>query len=280
MGLTKIGGQRRLEVNTIKYFLAQALGSVLLLLAFFALAARLTSPASFLITLSLFLKLGVFPFHAWFISFVSNRNRAELWTVSILQKIIPLWALIKFSPRGRLLLIRVGVGRYIRAAGALTRSRYSLLLGYSSIFNASWIIAALRNIDNLTTVIVCYGVSLGALLAAVSNTISHLSQEIRRASSNWTGRVLITLRLLNLGGMPPFFNFWGKAALLRSISQFSTPCAIVFIIASIMFIYIYVSLLFSQIIFLGSKHLGWDRIRGGSLSGGLIIGLSAMVFIF
>jgi len=279
VGLTKIRTQGRLEVNTIKYFLAQALGSVILLYGLL-LTSFSFSAAPLIITLRLFIKLGVFPFHTWFISFVRDSHSLELWVVSIFQKLIPLWALVKFTPTSFIVWIRILIGRYIRIRGALKNTRYTIILGYSSIFNASWIIATLGNLDSLAVFISCYAVSLAAFLTLTLSLFTQVSQELRRLASRWPTGTLLTISLLNLGGMPPFLNFWGKAALLERILRYSSLYRLVFILASISFMYVYVSILFSQIIFLSSKHTSWKPSQTGRVGLSAVLGLSLVIFIF
>jgi len=62
IGLMKSGSGPVLDTSLMKYFLAQALGSVIIILGFIYLGRGL-SPGRALLALSLFVKLGIFPFH-------------------------------------------------------------------------------------------------------------------------------------------------------------------------------------------------------------------------
>lgn len=62
LALAKGGAENLLEVGLMKYFLAQAFGSLLLLIGFLRFAEALFRQV--ILTLRLAVKLGVFPFHA------------------------------------------------------------------------------------------------------------------------------------------------------------------------------------------------------------------------
>ncbi len=64
LALIKIRGQNKLEINSIKYFLAQALGSIILLLRFISMGLGQPRQAQLIFTMRILIKLGVFPFQA------------------------------------------------------------------------------------------------------------------------------------------------------------------------------------------------------------------------
>ena len=68
LGVLKSGEGTRVRGILIKYFLVQTLGSLLLLLGIMFSFLRQMIVFNTLLTLSLFIKLGAFPFHLWFIN--------------------------------------------------------------------------------------------------------------------------------------------------------------------------------------------------------------------
>merc|ERR1711894_420201 len=74
--------------NSIKYFLIQRWASVIFLMRFFFYI--INNAFYILINLSLFIKLGMRPFHSWFISILKTSSLNILFMLSRIQKIIPL----------------------------------------------------------------------------------------------------------------------------------------------------------------------------------------------
>merc|ERR1711894_772892 len=75
--------------SSIKYFLIQRWASVIFLMRFFFFYI-INNAFYILINLSLFIKLGMRPFHSWFISILKTSSLNILFMLSRIQKIIPL----------------------------------------------------------------------------------------------------------------------------------------------------------------------------------------------
>lgn len=70
----------------------------------------------------------------------------------------------------------LGGSRILRLYSAYITSRLNLILGYSSVFNTSWVLIALANLDSLFLVFSCYGLSLAAVVGSQSGALG-LGQE-------------------------------------------------------------------------------------------------------
>merc|ERR1711894_272495 len=85
-----ISSKENIEIeNSIKYFLIQRWASVIFLMRFFFFY-MINNAFYILINLSLFIKLGIRPFHPWFISILKTSSLNILFMLSRIQKIIPL----------------------------------------------------------------------------------------------------------------------------------------------------------------------------------------------
>merc|ERR1711911_177273 len=85
-----ISSKENIEIeNSIKYFLIQRWASVIFLMRFFFFY-MINNAFYILINLSLFIKLGIRPFHSWFISILKTSSLNILFMLSRIQKIIPL----------------------------------------------------------------------------------------------------------------------------------------------------------------------------------------------
>merc|ERR1712170_28987 len=85
-----ISSKENIEIeNSIKYFLIQRWASVIFLMRFFFFY-MINNAFYILINLSLFIKLGIRPFHSWFVSILKTSSLNILFMLSRIQKIIPL----------------------------------------------------------------------------------------------------------------------------------------------------------------------------------------------
>ena len=76
--------------NTIKYFLVQSLASVLFITTTIIRIYKYKYSIERVLILAMVLKLGIAPFHSWFIIIVKVTNLHNLFLLSTVQKFIPL----------------------------------------------------------------------------------------------------------------------------------------------------------------------------------------------
>lgn len=146
IGLIKILRIGEIEIQTLKYFLPQALGSVFFLVGVFTL--RNTGGFRLIMFLGLLIKLGLFPFYAWALRLYANLGMNLIWFVAVPQKLLPFWILInwRISQRIRVIFF-LGItilGVLVRVVNLFRQNRISLILGYSSFFNLSWALVAVK----------------------------------------------------------------------------------------------------------------------------------------
>jgi NADH:ubiquinone oxidoreductase subunit 2 (subunit N) len=125
-----------LEVVRIKYFIVQRIGSTLFLRSVgIATFIGVREALIRLIRLALFLKLGVAPFHGWFIRVISDIRWDFFFLASTVQKVLPLY-LISILSSGLLALVVV-LRSLVRVLGSLNQLLIKKLLAYSSVFSSA-----------------------------------------------------------------------------------------------------------------------------------------------
>ena len=88
--------------NTVKYFLFQSICSILLLLRL-----SLLGEIKIFGIVIIIIKLGIAPFHLWFIRLIKKITLLNLVWVSVLQKIIPLRFLVVIKGNRVLIIILI-----------------------------------------------------------------------------------------------------------------------------------------------------------------------------
>lgn len=244
--------------SAVKYFLAQATGSGLLLLGalnhfFSPLLFTGEKISIILILLGLITKLGIAPCHFWFPSVIAGLSWIICLILSTWQKLIPLLIiifLIKIN-NTHLSLLPAALRRLIGGLGGLNQTQLRPLLAYSSIGHLGWIFAtrvhssAVSMIYFLTYALIITSVIVILNIASFKSLkhFSSLSKTPILLSS------LIILTLLSLGGLPPITGFlpkWAAIDLIINTGQWTL--LIILISGSLINLSYYLNIIFNLIL--------------------------------
>lgn len=242
---------------SIKYFLAQALGSGLILLGSISL---LTNPhlqwrtnfINLILFLGLLTKLGLPPCHFWFPTVISIIS----WPICIIlttwQKLVPITLLAYvISPKINLfILLIISLRSLLGGLGGLNQTQLRPLLAYSSIGHISWMIAA--RTSSYSTIII-YFISYVIISTPLiilfwySNSLSNLTSP-KFSHNSILHTPSLFLLILSLGGLPPFLGFYPKWIVIETINPSFIIIIFVTLLGSIINLYYYLTLTFINII--------------------------------
>ena len=246
-----VAGLRSIKLNlervAIKYFIAQSVGSRIFL---GVLGLSLIRNWSQVIRLSLgtrlLFKLGVAPFHTWFIRVMSSISWEFFIMASTLQKILPLFlfSLFTFFPLTFFLLASVVVS----LLGRLNQRSTKKLLAYSSIFSAVWLLSCEINFSVIFIYLFVYTSTLAILIFLLASENRHNINETLYIAHKI--KILIFLaRFLSLGGSPPFVGFYAKILVLQIIFSIEqTSWAITLVVRSIFLLYLYMRFFYYRLV--------------------------------
>ena len=167
------------------------------------------------IILSLLLKIGIPPFHWWFLSLMEKLERESLFILSTLQKIIPIYLLFKVARKFVALIL------FLRAAvsiqGIFNQVRVKKLIGYSSILGVTWVLSCLPKLNLGILYLIVY--SLGLFIWIWSSEIVSLLnlKSLSRINSRPQWRGALRVGLISMAGFPPFLGFYLKVLVLRGL---------------------------------------------------------------
>lgn len=236
---------------SIKYFLTQTLASILFILG---LLINLTNSGviwTLFLFLGLSIKLGAAPFHSWLLTVAESCSWVLLLILLTIQKINPL-LIVWFSGRHTnnfnilLIFISVLVGGFI----GLIQTSSRLVLTFSSINHLGWLLSSLM--FNLWLGVVYFSIYFLVLIPVVNFFQKKNVHHINQLPSLNTGRLrlgLLLIRLISLGGLPPFLGFLPKWVVLQSlVSSGYFIQALVMVFISLFTLYYYLRLTFSAFI--------------------------------
>ena len=226
---------RRREI--IKYFIIQGVASSIFLLLIMLRGTQSIFLGSYLLLLCIVIKLGVAPFHVWFIKFMERANWAGIILVSTIQKVIPLYVLGTIGVSPTVFVI----SRVITAVlGSVGQNALKKVLAYSSVFGLGWLLAISSFFPLIFIFLVGYGLALLSVVirswAMKNPAISNLNNQQESTSE----KIGIILGLLRMGGFPPLLGFILKLmAIYFLIGGFPHTVSVLLIQSSIFILFMY-----------------------------------------
>lgn len=244
--------------NSIKYFLVQRIASLWFLLALTIFSLRLFL-VQIIILLRIIIKLGVFPFHGWFFRVIRTASWGFLFLFSTLQKFIPLIVLRNTFLSLPLILgvISLTLLFIIRIGTSFLSVR--LVLTLSSLNNVRWILLSLQRRSAFWLIYMrIYIILLAPVIRFLSSLSLPFSGLLFSSSSGGGEKVLLSICIFSLGGLPPFLGFFNKFIIVKlRLLQSRLLLIILIIFSSLFLLYYYLSLVFSSLrIYPANVNLG------------------------
>nr|YP_010952642.1 NADH dehydrogenase subunit 2 [Acanthopleura vaillantii]WMQ53049.1 NADH dehydrogenase subunit 2 [Acanthopleura vaillantii] len=263
------GSMEEVESAT-KYFLVQAVASASLLLLASIIFweegnwSMMTSGifSSSLLMMTLFLKMGVAPFHFWLPSVISGLSWTSNSLLMTWQKVAPLFFIcFFFYVSSSQIMALAAMSSLFGGIGGLNQVSIRGLLAYSSILHNGWMISATLVSSELTFIYL-----LLYCLILFSGLALFLTQEIKSNKQflsvflwNSFSRNYLSMTFLSLGGMPPLLGFFSKWLIIsKLITMKILFLPFILILGSMISLYYYLVLSFSIIL---SYSLSWKSME-------------------
>ena len=244
-----------------KYFLAQALGSLILLLGSSIIyQPGIAKPILWLLLLALLIKLGAAPCHFWYPSVIASLSWESCLILSTWQKLAPLilinglpsydGEIINHTYINVLLLIAV-INTTIGGVIGINQTHLRSLLAYSSIGHMGWIISGLA--INITCLTLAYFTIYSLLVVPIFILLIIVnSKTIHRLHNIFKTRVLITLiftvLIISLAGLPPLRGFFPKILIIWWLANTNHVAVLLILAGSYINLYYYLNIRIATII--------------------------------
>nr|YP_009370147.1 NADH dehydrogenase subunit 2 [Orcula dolium]AIR76268.1 NADH dehydrogenase subunit 2 [Orcula dolium] len=199
MPLMNMGRGMISSESSMKYFLIQAVASTIILIS--GMNIYFLKDLNFIFILffvfSLIVKLGAFPFHFWVIPVVEGSKYYHMFYLLVPMKIVPLMLMCSALALDKLVYEVVMISSLATLiVGPILGnnvSSTSKMIGASSIGHSGWFMLG-SLFGGLWLYYLCYSLTLWMLLWVL---LQH-------------NELFISLMVLSLSGLPPFFLFVGK----------------------------------------------------------------------
>nr|BDQ43875.1 NADH dehydrogenase subunit 2 [Metaphire agrestis] len=237
--------------GSIKYFLAQALGSAMLLTS----SIMMWSPYSvypsmmpLILMVSLLLKLGSAPCHFWYPSVMASISWISCTILSSWQKLAPLTILVFFASQTSKTIIPLMAGLNALLGGimGMNQSQLRTIMAYSSIGHLGWMLSFMLidkpSMSMLYFMIYC---SLIIPLFMIMNSMNVMTtkQLSKITMISPTTQLILSILLISLAGLPPLTGFMPKLLAIMMLTNFNTPLIIILIMGSLMNLFFYLNII-------------------------------------
>ena len=241
--------------NSVKYFLIQRWASIIFLIRYF-FCNFLFNSFYLLLIISIFIKLGISPFHTWFISILKSCSLYILILLSTVQKIIPLIILNNVYIYIRILYLCIFLTILFLLIMLPRVINLNKLLALSSLGNIIWLLSRnLLSIKLILIFIVIYMYILVGIYIFYNIFYYRLFIQINRII--FSDKVIIVILFISLGGIPPLLGFLRKFLILKIVLVYENIFLFLIIIfSSLVLLYHYISRIYFFLTYVPSMKFG------------------------
>nr|YP_009504396.1 NADH dehydrogenase subunit 2 [Macrodorcas seguyi]AWX65986.1 NADH dehydrogenase subunit 2 [Macrodorcas seguyi]QDH52447.1 NADH dehydrogenase subunit 2 [Macrodorcas seguyi] len=243
--------------SALKYFIAQALASAVLLLSIIILSMKTftflesNSQSGLIFNTSLLLKMGSAPLHFWFPEVMEGLSWFNSMILLTWQKIAPM-ILLSYSSKTLILLI-VAIISCMFVSGVLGQNHLSLrkIMAYSSINHIGWMIGASMFFEAVWLIyfLIYSLITLNIIIMFKKLNIFFMKQLTLSMNQEPTIKIFFILNFLSLGGLPPFLGFFPKWLTIQvMINENFSSLAIIMILTTLATLYFYMRVTFSTLV--------------------------------
>ena len=237
----------------VKYFLAQATGSIILLAAAISMSTQTYISPSFrtvLLISSLALKLGIPPAHTWFPGVIAAISWPNCLLLSTWQKIVPLFILTLSPAQNTILLLFLlaALATLVGGIGGLNQTQLRPLLAYRRMGHIGWMLAVSPFSSNTVLIYFITYVVISAPLILLLHGAGFSSKSLSSSIISLPKSILLptTVLLLSLGGLPPLLGFFPKWIVMQDLATAGNYLiAFPLILGSLMNLFYYLRIVFS-----------------------------------
>nr|YP_010463240.1 NADH dehydrogenase subunit 2 [Iphicrates gressitti]UUJ37764.1 NADH dehydrogenase subunit 2 [Iphicrates gressitti] len=235
------------------YFLVQSISSVIML--FFIMMSKLLILTPFInemiinsmIVISLFMKLGIAPFHLWLPTIADNLSWIESSLLLTWQKIAPFY-LLSMLNYNKLIFMSVILSAMIGAIGGLNCSSLMKIMAYSSINHMGWMLLMMIYQMQWFKYLLLYSFIVIMPMWFFKFYNLYFINQIYINLNSPLEKLTFSSMMLSMGGLPPFLGFLPKWMVLQS-AIFNIPMLMFLTMMSLLTLFFYMRMISSLLLF-------------------------------
>nr|YP_010610491.1 NADH dehydrogenase subunit 2 [Agrilus discalis]WAP90831.1 NADH dehydrogenase subunit 2 [Agrilus discalis] len=246
---------------SIKYFIIQAMASMILLIGCMMNTIKMNSPSNFImeelpslmVTSSLLTKMGAAPFHFWFPEVMEGLDWFNALVLLTWQKIAPMTMMMYIKTNEKLLFTVILFSIIISGVMGINQNSLRKILTYSSINHVGWMLTTILFLEEIWMFyFTIYSIMNIVMIWMLKKyNISSISQIMMMSKFNPQLKTFFMLNFLSLGGIPPMIGFlpkWFTIQILVNNQMYTM--AFIMIVTTLITLYFYMRMVMNP--FLGS----------------------------
>nr|AML25882.1 NADH dehydrogenase subunit 2 [Staphylinidae sp. BMNH 1274206] len=239
--------------SSLKYFLTQALASIILLFSLIFMAKNMLMMKNIdnsilmIMNSSLLTKLGMAPFHFWFPEVIEGLNWLNCLILLTWQKITPMILVMYNFKLQNYFFIVIITCMLISGINGFNQISLRKILAYSSINHMAWMISSMFFSETIWFFyFLTYSmISLNIIVMFKILNIYFFNQIFISMNKNYTWKFIFSLNFLSLGGMPPFLGFLPKWLTIQFLMDNHKFLTFIMIMTTLMTLFFYSRMIFN-----------------------------------
>nr|AKM70026.1 NADH dehydrogenase subunit 2 [Phloeomyzus passerinii] len=200
--------------SSMKYFLIQALSSILLMMMLINKSMFFLNYMNLIIMLPLLIKLSLMPFHIWLPSMIEGLNWLSCFLMLTWQKISPMIMISYLNINKNLIFIFLII--HFNSIFGMNQNSIRKILAISSINNSSWMLFMILMNENLwINYFFIYSI-LNLLMINIINkyNINYINQ-MKFFNLNFFFKLNMLMMIFSIMRLPPMMGFLMKWMLIK-----------------------------------------------------------------
>lgn len=236
----------KVKITRFRYYLIQSILRLLILFMLLSFIKETYRLMSYTLECCFFLKLGMAPGHLWFLILIDKASWNQLFLLRTIQKFIPLNFLNLVYTHWSVIYINLTL--IISILNVFLSSSWKLLLGYSSLFFSSWVVATIIVCNELWYALLWFYTLIFSIIYYLGKleNLNILADFFRKKTIEI--QLYLLFCLITLRGLPPIVGFFIKLWILRKILLLHVYLRVVLILVSFSIIYLYFKLIFFRLL--------------------------------
>nr|ANG08424.1 NADH dehydrogenase subunit 2 [Hycleus chodschenticus] len=248
---------------SLKYFLTQAMASLILLLSIILImistefiSPTMNSSYEIMLNSALMTKLGAAPFHYWFPEVMEGLNWMNCMILLTWQKIAPMSILIINDPKTEFMMVIIIISLVVSTLMSLNQISLRKIMAFSSINHIAWMLSAMMTSMSIWFIylLVYLIITINITLIFNNGKLMFINQFPSFMKHNKMVKLSLMINFLSLGGLPPFLGFMPKWFTINWMVMNSlNVLAIILIIMTLIMLFVYVRIIMSSLIIQSSE---------------------------